>query len=31
LLGGTPGALASLLEGTGVKVQPLAPGVAWKW
>ncbi len=31
LLGGTPGALATLLEGTGVNLNPLEPGVAWQW
>ncbi len=31
LLGGTPGALATLLEGTGVNLNPLEPGVAWRW
>ena len=31
LLGGTPGALATLLEGTGVSVHALEPGVAWQW
>ncbi len=31
LLGGTPGALGKLLEGTGVNLHPLEPGVAWQW
>jgi L-ascorbate metabolism protein UlaG (beta-lactamase superfamily) len=31
LLGGTPGALGKLLEGTGVNLRPLEPGVAWQW